>query len=239
MALGGRELQPEESDNFTLGAIIEAANGVTVTIDYFSIGITDRIALSGLTPVTDQIKQSLIAQGVPEASEFTSVRYFTNDFDTATKGVDIVATQSWFAANGTNEVLFSFNRTETEVENWRAGSTIVAGDTIDNLERGAPGTRYGLTYRHTKEVWDLTVRYNFYGEWYDDHSAATFDGYAPIDVLGTYDFSENLMISVGIENILDTYPDETINFGNGRLYPRYSPAGYNGRLIFGSVRYAL
>ena len=239
MALGGRELQPEESDNFTLGAIIEAANGVTVTIDYFSIGITDRIALSGLTPVTDQIKQSLIAQGVPEASEFTSVRYFTNDFDTATKGVDIVATQSWFAANGTNEVLFSFNRTETEVENWRAGSTIVSGDTIDNLERGAPGTRYGLTYRHTKEVWDLTVRYNFYGEWYDDHSAATFDGYAPIDVLGTYDFSENLMISVGIENILDTYPDETINFGNGRLYPRYSPAGYNGRLIFGSVRYAL
>lgn len=239
MALGGRELQPEESDNFTLGAIIEAVNGVTVTIDYFSIGITDRIALSGLTPVTDQIKQSLIAQGVPEASEFTSVRYFTNDFDTATKGVDIVATQSWFAANGTNEVLFSFNRTETEVENWRAGSTIVAGDTIDNLERGAPGTRYGLTYRHTKEVWDLTVRYNFYGEWYDDHSAATFDGYAPIDVLGTYDFSENLMISVGIENILDTYPDETINFGNGRLYPRYSPAGYNGRLIFGSVRYTL
>ena len=239
MALGGRELQPEESDNFTLGAIIEAENGVTVTIDYFSIGITDRIALSGLTPVTDEIKQSLIAQGVPEASEFTSVRYFTNDFDTATKGVDIVATQSWYAGEGNNEVLFSFNRTETEVENWRAGSTIVAGDTIDNLERGAPGTRYGLTYRHTKEVWDLTVRYNFYGEWYDDHSATTFDGYAPIDVLGTYDYSENLMISVGIENILDTYPDETINFGNGRLYPRYSPAGYNGRLIFGSVRYAL
>ena len=237
MALGGRELEPEESKNFTLGAIFEADNGVSITIDYFSIGITDRIALSGLTTVTDEIKQSLIAQGVPEASEFTSVRYFTNDFDTATKGVDVVITQSWYASGGSNDVLFSFNRTETEVESWRPGSTITGGDTIDNLERGAPGTRYGLSYRHARDVWDLTLRYNFFGEWYDDHSAAEFDGYGLFDVLGTYDFSDNLRITIGIENLWDQYPDETVNFGNGRKYPRYSPAGYNGRLVFASAHF--
>ena len=239
MALGGRELQPEESDNFTVGTIMELENGFTVTIDYFSIGIEDRIALSGLTPVTDEIKAMLLAQGVPEASEFTSVRYFTNDFDTATKGVDVVATKSWFASGGNNELLFTLNRTETEVTSWRPGSTITGGDTIENLERGAPGTRFGFTYRHARELSEITVRYNFYGEWYDDHSAQEFDGYGYLDTLYSRDFSENLLVTFGIENVLGAYPDESVNFGNGRKYPRYSPAGYNGRLAFASIRYEL
>ena len=239
MALGGRELQPEESENFTLGTIIQAENGITLTIDYFNITISDRISLSGLFPVTDDIKAALVSQGVQGADEFTSVRYFTNDFDTSTNGVDVVATQSWYAGNGNNDVMFTFNRTETEVESYRTGSTIAGGDTIDNLERGAPGTRYGFTYRHSRDVWDLTFRYNFYGEWYDDHSAQEFDGYGLLDVLGGYDINEDLLLTVGIENALDQYPDETINYGNGRKYPRYSPAGYNGRMFFASIKYTM
>ncbi len=236
VALGGRELEPEESVNFTAGAILELDNGITVTADFFSIDVTDRIALSGLTTVTDEIKTALVEQGVPEAADFTSVRFFTNDFDTSTRGIDIVATQSMELGDGILDVLFSFNNTQTSVEDYRMGSTITGGDTIDNLERGAPETRYGISARYSLERIDLTARYNFYGSWYDDHSAAEFDGYGYVDLLGTLVVTDQISVSAGIENAFDAYPDETISYGNGRLYPRYSPAGYNGTLVYVSTK---
>ena len=44
---------------------------------------------------------------------------------------------------------------------------------------------------------------------------------------------------MGAENALDQYPDEAINYGNGRRYPRYAPAGHNGMLVFAKVSVAL
>ncbi len=239
MALGGRELEPEESVNTTLGAVVTLDNGLSLTVDYFLIDVDDRIALSGLFNVTDEIKEALIAAGVPEAHEFTSVRYFTNDFDTQTRGVDIVLSHGWDWDLGSTDLLFTFNRTETEVGNFREGSTIASGDTIDNLERGAPGTRFNLTATHSIEQWYLVARYSYFGEWYDDHSAAEFDGYGLADLLAQYNFASGLSVTVGAENVLDVYPDEAINYGNGRKYPRYSPAGHNGALVYFKVGYSM
>ena len=239
MALGGRELQPEESVNTTLGAVVTLDNGLSLTVDYFQIDVDDRIALSGLFNVTDEIKAALIAAGVPEAYEFTSVRYFTNDFDTETRGVDVVLTHGWDWSLGSTDVLLTFNRTETEVGNFREGSTITSGDTIDNLERGAPGTRFNVTATHTIDQWYLVARYSYFGEWYDDHSAAEFDGYGLTDLLAQYNLASGLSVTLGAENVLDVYPDDAINFGNGRKYPRYSPAGHNGALVYFKVSYSM
>ena len=133
MALGGRELQPEESENLSVGAVFALDNGLRLTVDYFRVDVDDRIALSGLFSVTDQIKQSLIDAGVPEAREFTSVRYFTNDFDTRTEGVDVVVDYGWETNLGSTDLLFSYNHTTTEVLHYREGSTIAGDDTTDNL----------------------------------------------------------------------------------------------------------
>ena len=239
MALGGRELEPEDSVNTTLGAVVTLDNGLSMTVDYFRINVDDRIALSGLFTVTDEIKAQLIAAGVPEAREFTSVRYFTNDFDTETWGVDVVVSHGWESDLGSTDLLLTFNRTETEVGNFRDGSTITSGDTIDNLERGAPGTRFNLTATHSIDQWYLVARYSYFGAWYDDHSAAEFDGYGLVDLLGQYNFANGLAVTVGADNVLDAYPDEAVNYGNGRKYPRYSPAGHNGALVYFKVSYSL
>ena len=239
MALGGRELEPEDSENFTLGAVLALDNGFSLTVDYFRIDVEDRIALSGLFDVTDAIKQALIADGVPEAAEFTSVRYFTNDFDTETEGVDVVATYGWETDLGSTDLLVSFNHTTTKVTEFQPGSTIAGGDTIDNLERGAPETRINLTLTHAINNWYLVGRYSYFGEWYDDHSAAEFDGYGLVDLLAQYNFDSGLAVSVGAENALNEYPDKAINFGNGRKYPRYSPAGHNGALIYAKISYSM
>ena len=235
VALGGRELQPEESDNFSLGLVFSVDNGFRITLDYFSIDIDDRIALSGLFAVTDDIKQQLIAQGVPEANEFTSVRYFTNDFDTETTGFDLVAGYDWGTASGNAGLQFSYNKTDTEV----VDSSSISAGTIRNLEHGWPETRYNLTYRQSLNQWDLTARYSYFGDWYDDHAGADFDGYGLADIQIRYNFANGLALTVGAENALDEYPDEAINYGNGRRYPRYAPAGHNGALIFAKASLSL
>ncbi len=235
MALGGRELQPEESQNLSVGAVFAADNGFSVTVDYFSIDIEDRIALSGLFAVTDEIKQRLVADGVPEAAEFTSVRYFTNDFDTETTGFDVVASYGWDTANGTADLLFSYNKTDTEV----VDSSSISAGTIRNLEHGWPETRYNLTYRRGMDRWDLVARYSFFGDWYDDHAGEDFSGYGLADIQLRYNLSDGVSVTVGAENALDEYPDEAINYGNGRRYPRYAPAGHNGALYFAKVNFAM
>ena len=235
VALGGRELQPEESDNFSLGLVFSAENGFSLTLDYFSIDIDDRIALSGLFTVTDEIQQQLVAQGVPQANEFTSVRYFTNDFDTETTGFDLVAGYGWGTASGNASIQFSYNKTDTEV----VDSSSISAGTIRNLEHGWPETRYNLTYRQTFNQWDLAARYGYFGDWYDDHAGADFSGYGLADIQVRYNFASGLALTVGAENALDEYPDEAINYGNGRRYPRYAPAGHNGALIFAKVSVSL
>ena len=239
MALGGRELEPEESENLSLGAVFTLNNGLRLTADYFRININDRIALSGLFAVTDEIKQALIAAGVPEAQEFTSVRYFSNDFDTKTEGVDVVLTYGWETDLGNTDLLLSFNHTRTQVRNFREGSPIADGDTIDNLERGSPEKRFNLTLSHSIDQWYLVTRYSYFGEWYDDHSAAEFGGYGLADLLVQYNFTSGLAVSIGAENVLDEYPDKAINYGNGRKYPRYSPAGHNGALMYAKISYSM
>ena len=239
MALGGRELQPEDSENLSMGALLALDNGLSLTVDYFRVDVDDRIALSGLFAVTDEIKQALIADGVPEAYEFTSIRYFTNDFDTRTEGFDVVLDHGWETGLGSTDLLLSYNHTTTEVLNYREGSTIAGDDTIDNLERGAPETRYNVTLRHGFARWDVVARYSHFGAWYDDHSAAEFGGYGLADVLVRYTFANGLAITLGAENALDEYPDEAINYGNGRRYPRYSPAGHNGALLFAKVSFSM
>lgn len=54
-----------------------------------------------------------------------------------------------------------------------------------------------------------------------------------------YAFDAGFAVVIGADNVLDAYPDEAVRSpSSGRLYPRYSPAGYNGRLMYGRLRYA-
>ena len=239
MALGGRELKPEESENLSLGAVLAMDNGLSLTVDYFRINVDDRIVLSGLFDVTDEIKAALVASGVPEARAFNQLRCFTNDFDTRIQRVDVVLTYGWEMDLGSTGIQLSFNHTETEVLDYRVGSTIASDDTIDNLERGAPETRISLTLTHSIDQWDLLGRYSYYGDWYDDYSAAEFDGDGLVDVQAQYNFASGLALTLGAENVLDEYPDLAINYGNGRKYPRYSPAGHSGALVYAKVSFSM
>ncbi len=109
LALGGVALQPEKSDNRSLGFNWAPARGLNLAVDVYQIEVEGRIALSpqigydksdpanpvdangrALTPAQVAIIDGLIAgAGLQPDAEIFYVRYFNNAGDTRTRGVDL------------------------------------------------------------------------------------------------------------------------------------------------------
>ena len=233
--LGGEPLDAESSSNYTFGLVLGLDNGVDVTIDWFRINVEDRIALSENITVDDAIREQLTAAGVTSASDFNRVRYFANDYDTETKGIDVVLSQTFMLGNGMTDVLLGYNRTVTNVKQFDQAST---ASRTAAIERGSPGSRLSLSAEHTAERWSLAARVNYFGSWFDSDDGRVHDGYAYLDLSARFNVGDNAAVILGADNALDEYPDEAVRSpSSGRLYPRYSPGGYNGRLMYGRVRY--
>jgi len=91
--VGAVALQPEESENYTLG-FFGSLGEIDITFDYFNIEVTDRLTLSRNFSLTAQDIIDLTAAGVAGADDITVFKFFTNDFDTETSGFDIVMSTS-------------------------------------------------------------------------------------------------------------------------------------------------
>ena len=234
-ALGGGLLEPETSTNYTVGMVFAGDSGPTLTVDWFRIDLEDRLALSANMTVTDAIRATLIAGGVSEAMDFNRVRFFTNDFDTETQGVDVVLGHGFDSGGGRTDWTLRVNRATTELTAFAASST---ASRRRALEEGAPETRVSASVAHTRERWSLAARYNYYGEWFDTDDGTAHDGYGLLDVSIERQIGEGLRLALGADNLTDAYPSMAVRSpSSGRLYPRYSPAGYNGRVAYGRLRY--
>ena len=235
-ALGGTILDAEESQNYTAGIVLELPNGVNFTVDWFRIDLDDRIALSANMSLSDETRQALIASGVTEAADFNRVRYFTNDFDTRTQGVDAVVNYGFESDFGRTDLLLGYNYTDTDLKAFSEAST---GARRRALERGSPSSRLSLSLAQAYDRWSVAMRYNYFGGWFDSDDNHVHDGYGLLDISAQYAFNDNLSFALGSENVLDSYPDKAVRSpSSGRLYPRYSPAGYGGRVVYGRLRYA-
>ncbi len=180
-------------------------------------------------------------------------RYFTNAIDTTTTGIDIVGTYTWKLAASLIDWTLGYNYNKTEIDRVAPNPAALAAIDptalrfgrvelsrfevgaprdklllggvwkVGNLSLGATGTRYGeFTVRNSNALLDQT----FDGKWLLDLSAT----YA----LDRWEFT------VGGDNVLDEYPDETFyqTSTNGQLvYPSQSPFGFNGAYVYGRVAY--
>ena len=91
MGLGGRQLTEESARNLSIGTVIELTQDMTLTLDYYDIVFKDRIAVSGNIPITDEIQriqdEANLLGGIGNLKE---IRFYSNDFDTRTRGTDLV-----------------------------------------------------------------------------------------------------------------------------------------------------
>ncbi|MEM9172008.1 MAG: TonB-dependent receptor [Pseudomonadota bacterium] len=236
---GGQPLDAETSQNLTVGAIMEGGP-VTVTVDFFNIDVEDRLATSQLFSINDlsaQQLQDLIDAGVTSARNLQNFRFFTNDFDTNTTGIDIVATTSLDSASGTTDVSFTFNNTKTEVDNFNP--TTLDATRIRELEEGLPQTRWGLQANHRMGNWRILGRASYFDQWYDSEDGNTYPNEILFDAEVAYSIADHSTITVGAQNIFDAYPDVNPGAagGVGNLYSQFSPFGFNGGFYYARYQF--
>ena len=111
--LGGQQLIPEESTNFSAGIVWDITDSFSLTADYYQINVENRISQTGTVSITDlsandpefagidcptakaldaSLAVCLQEIGVPGAADLAGVSFYTNDFETTANGIDLVAT---------------------------------------------------------------------------------------------------------------------------------------------------
>lgn len=254
LQLGATPLTPEESVNFSLGLVMQASENFFATLDYFNIRLSDRISTTSAIPLTDDDISALIAQGRPDAAKYNAAKYFTNDFDTKTQGVDLVVNYNFALADWSNSLLLAFNWTDTQVERVTLYPAQVGDEIrllpnltqarIRMLEDNLPAHRGSITLEQSKGNWAFTWRLNYYGEFYEDH----LDASAGMDIYGnaltTFDAQvawkvlPQTQVTLGAQNLFDSLPNENPFQGKvGALYPPTSPSGINGAFYYAGIEY--
>ena len=225
-------LDPETSTNFTAGFSFEVRD-INLTVDLFDIRMKDRLALSRDNLLTDAQRDQLLAEGVTSAAGLQEFRFFTNDFDTTTNGVDVVLTVP--VPNG--DVTAVYNRTVTEVTDFNPKTLDELR--IRELEENLPKQRASLTVTQSiTSQWSVLGRGSYFGDWFDSEDGETYTGKVLFDIETTYWAAAGLNISLGVQNLLDQYPDENPGSGNiGNQYGQFSPFGFNGRYVYAKFGY--
>jgi iron complex outermembrane receptor protein len=238
---GGKELDPEESTNFTAGLYATLGN-FEITVDFYDIDVEDRINLSSEVVLTqDQIDQ-LIADNVPGASDLKQFRFFTNDFDTNTRGVDVVVSTYTEWLGGTTDWNLAYNNNETEVENFNPAT--IGQTRIDQIEKTVPETRWNVSANHSVGNFRVLARLSYYDEWFDSEEgdyasgAGVFGSEYLVDLELEYMIGDHSSILIGGNNVFDESGDETANpTGLGNRYSQYSPFGISGAFWYARYRY--
>jgi iron complex outermembrane receptor protein len=237
---GGVELTPEESISYAAGMVYQE-DEFFLTVDYFNIEVTDRITQTSAITLSDQDRQELIDQGVTDAIGLAQVKFFTNDFDTTTQGVDVVANYSNEMFGGDMKYSLAYNWTETTVDKFGDN---VNETKINRLENALPEHKGSFTVNYLADSWSLMGRANYYGDW----SQFSPDIYGPsailLDTEFAYHFDNGAGFAVGISNITDENgPVAPMNAAglstaSGRSYSSTTPYGSNGRFLYAKATYS-
>lgn len=243
---GGKELTPEESTSYALGTVYEYED-FFLTVDYYNIEVTDRIAQSSQIDVLESDYAELRSLGVQNPELISAVTYFANDFDTTTKGLDVVANYSADLLNGATKFALAYNWNETNVDSFNPATT--SDGKVKRLEEGMPQHRATFTITQNWDDISMFVRANYFGEYFAVHadddcldgcwneiadSAFTFDAEV------SYFFTESFKGAIGANNIFDQEAQKLPSSSYGVLGAQYYESGpydYNGGFYYVKLSY--
>ena len=233
---GGEPLTAEESINYAVGAVLEKGD-FTLTADLFRIELSDRLAVTQLFSLSPDEVDALIAEGVTSAGNLQNFRFFTNDFDTETQGIDIVATWVPESMGGDTSFSFLFNHTETDVTEFNPET--LDATRIRELQEALPENRASFTVNHNFGPIRLLGRASYYDGWFDSEDGQNYNGETLFDLEVAYAMNSGLTFVLGGQNVFDTFPEENpgARAGVGNLYSQFSPFGFNGAYYYARLRY--
>ena len=238
---GGKPLDAEQSVNASFGFVVDAG-AFSVSADYFRIALSDRIALSQVFSLDPADAERLIAEGITSARNLANFRFFTNEFDTRTQGVDVVAS---FVPGGTGgagraggtEFSLAFNHTNTKVT--RYNPRVLDEVRIRQLEDALPGTRWMASVRRNLGGVSALARLSYYGGWFDSRDDRGYPGEYLADLEASYPLTASASVTIGAQNALNQYPQENPNAATvaGNLYSSQTPFGASGGFVYVKAGY--
>ena len=233
---GGEPLEAEQSINYALGGIYENGSFL-LTFDYFRIELSDRLAVTQNFELTAEEVEQLLAEGVTSAANLQNFRFFVNDFDTRTEGLDLVAT--WVPAKIGGDTTFSliFNHTETTVTKFNPAT--LDGTRIRELQEALPETRYNVSVNHHfNEAFRVLGRVSYFDSWFDSEDVQSYGDEITVDLELAYTWNNAVTFVLGGQNVFDTFPDENPGaLSVGNLYSQYTPFGFNGAFYYARLQY--
>ncbi len=236
---GGKQLEPEKSINYSVGTVFSMGD-LDVTVDYYRIKVQGRLALTSNLKLTQADIDTLLAQGLSDARSFAGVNFFTNDFDTTTQGVDVVATYPLHTFTGQTLLTFVGNWTDTQVDSFNPD--IINPRRRRQYEDALPEFRFSLTADHTWGPWRFLTRLHYYDGFFEDIVEAGLTSIngerwlTDMELSYTFrnlPFMQMATFALGAENLFDQYPRRSRWAPVlGNKYPPNSPYGFNGGFYY-------
>ena len=279
-SLGALPLVPEDATNASVGIVWDITDSFSLTADYYNINVENRISQTGTIDIrgisandpqfndincpiakgsipgpSNSLSACLQEIGVPGAADLGSVSFYTNDFETTTNGLDLVATWNTdFGNAGNGTLVAAWNWTETEVDN--AGAEVDRNKVV-SLENQNPHNRGVFTYNHFIGDFRFLARARYYDDWVSSSFSTDptdpgpngnnytldcvvqnfndkcYSGETIFDLEAAYTFADKYSLIVGMQNVLDENGpvdqdnlDNTI--GSGNTFDGSNPWGYEG-----------
>jgi iron complex outermembrane receptor protein len=257
-ALGSKDLEPEESLNYSLGLVYRSGS-FEATIDAYRIDIDNRIVLSENllcnnfgTPTAKAICGLINPPGTN--SQLGGARFFINGVNTETTGLDIVARYRWDMGDfGDLDLTGAANFNSTDVTAVPKTSVLDAlpvppplFDRANRItfEEGTPASKYVLNVDWSRGDFGLSGKLTRYGDVSVPNNNAALDykvgEHVLLDIEGRWNNEGGVGIALGVSNALDEYPNRTptnVNTNGPIGFPNFSPFGFNGRYVYARLSY--
>jgi iron complex outermembrane recepter protein len=244
---GSVGLKPEKSRNYGAGVVLKPTSTLTATIDGYIIKVRDRIGISQTYHVT--AADILAEPALAAVGEGGDVNFFTNAFDTSTKGIDFVGTwrHNIFDGNLTMTLAYNYNKSTVT----KFDPAVISESQRIDIAHLAPNNRATLSGNFLRGPWLFNLRENYYGWWRDenDYPGQKFGAKWTTDADLSYTFMEHFTLTLGANNIFNTRPDKIANSASnpiyvltgstadGQVYPRLGgPFGINGGFYYVRLR---
>ncbi len=237
-ALGGTTLTEETARSYSVGAIVEFTDDLNLTVDYFDVALNNRIALTGGIPLTEEIIGIINRQGglLSGFETLREIKFFSNDFDTRTRGVDLVLSwdKEWEGGKATVASL-AWNWTQPSLEDFSTptriteflGASLSEPVTISvltprrriEIEDVNPHHRMVISWRQIMGRAHGLLRLNYYSGWkaclFFDFSCTVggvsgleeYSGAVIVDIEAGYRLLDDYRLAVGANNVFATAPD--------------------------------
>jgi len=247
-ALGSKDLEPETSTNISAGMTYKDEQ-FSLSVDAYQINVDDRISMSETfrgSGATSDMVTFFEERGVPASGG----RYFFNGINTETKGLDIVATMRQDVAMGSLTLKAAMNFNDTEVTNKDdlvtpdelaayTTSQLLGRENTVRYESSSPKENFQFSAMLQKPTSTLMAKLNRWGEVTIPASSVEREQVLSpkwtVDMEYSFQLNSTVRMSLGVNNLLDEYPDKTVkrNSFNGIFqHSGYSPFGFSGRYIY-------